>query len=141
MRGSPLWDEFNKFYESDAASRGKRYFDLIKDFFQGYAEFSQVYFFVVRNMLIPEGYHTTSTAFEAVEMFYGRAYEQFASLIEYLAMLNNMLAAGHTMFSKRLRSLTIANNHGRNALNNFSKTKLSWQSALSVTITSAMPRT
>lgn len=92
LRESPLWDEFNKFYESDAASRGKRYFGLMKDFFQGYAEFSQVYFFVVRDMPIPEGYHTTSTDFEAVEMFYGKAYEQFTSLIEYLAILNNMLA-------------------------------------------------
>jgi hypothetical protein len=33
--------EFDKFYESDAASHGKRYFDLMKDFFQGYAKFSQ----------------------------------------------------------------------------------------------------
>ena len=39
-----LWDEFDEFYESDAASRGKRYFDLMKEFFQGYGEFSQVYF-------------------------------------------------------------------------------------------------
>ena len=92
MRASPLWDEFDKFYESDAASRVKRYFDLMKDFFQGYAEFSQVYFLIVRGMPIPEGYHTTSTGFEAVEMFYGQAYEQFTSLMEYLATLNNLLA-------------------------------------------------
>lgn len=92
LRGSPLWDDFNKFYESVAAGRGKRYFDLMKDFFQGYAEFSQVYFFVIRDIPIPEGYQTTSTDFDAVEMFCGKAYERFTSLIEYLAMLNNMLA-------------------------------------------------
>lgn len=92
LRGSPLWDDFNKFYESVAPARGKRYFDLMKDFFQGYGEFSQVYFFAVRHMPIPESHHTTSTDFAAVEMFYGKAYEQFTALIEYLAMLNNMIA-------------------------------------------------
>lgn len=92
LRESPLWADFNKFYETEATSRGKRYLDLMNDFFKGYTEFSQVYFFIARDMPIPEGHHTTSTGFAAVEMFYGRAYEQFTSLIEYLAMLNNMLA-------------------------------------------------
>lgn len=63
----------------------------MKDFFGGYSEFSQVYFLVVQGMPIRERYHTTSTDFDAVEMFYGKAYEQFTFLIEYLAMLNNML--------------------------------------------------
>ena len=90
LRGSPLWDYFNRFYDGDASARGKRYYELMKDFFGGYSEFSQVYFLVVQGMPIRERYHTTSTDFDAVEMFYGKAYEQFTFLIEYLAMLNNM---------------------------------------------------
>lgn len=92
LRGSPLWGDFAPFYGSVSEERGRRYFDLMKDFFNSFSEFSQVYFFVIRGLPIPEDQHTTSTDFEAVKMFYGSAYEQFTLLIEYLAMLNNMLA-------------------------------------------------
>jgi len=92
LRGSTLWQDFAQFYETVSKERGKRYFDLLNAFFAVYNEFGQVYFLVVRRITIPNDQHTTSTDFEAVKMFYGNAYEQFAVLAEYVAMLNNMLA-------------------------------------------------
>jgi hypothetical protein len=92
LRGSPLWRDFGQFYETVSEERGKRYFDLLKAFFAAYDQFGQVYFLVVRGISIPSDQHTTSTDFEVVKMFYGNTYEQFTLLVEYFAMLNNMLA-------------------------------------------------
>jgi hypothetical protein len=92
LRGSPLWMDFAQFYDGVSKERGKRYFDLMKDFFAAFDEFSQVYFFISKDLMVPEGHHATSTDFEAVEMFYGNTYENFTYLVEFLAMLNNMLA-------------------------------------------------
>jgi hypothetical protein len=92
LHASALFRDFAQFYETVSEDRGQRYFDLMKDFFGAYAELSQVYLFVLYGLPIPEGQHTTSTDFGAIRMFYGNAYEQFTFLVEYLAMLNNMLA-------------------------------------------------
>jgi hypothetical protein len=86
-----LWD-FRQFYKTVALERGARYFSVMADFFTVYAELSQVYFFASKGLAFPNDYRTTSTDFEAVKMFYGNAYEHFTHLVEYLAMLNNMLA-------------------------------------------------
>jgi hypothetical protein len=92
LRDSVLWWDFRQFYKTEAEERGTRYFTIMKDFFAAHAEFVQVYFFVVPGFKVPADEHTTSTDFEAVKMFYGNIYEQFTVLVEYLAMLNNMLA-------------------------------------------------
>jgi hypothetical protein len=42
-------------------------------------------------MSLPEGHQTTSTDFDVVEMFYGNTYENFTTLVDYIAMWNNML--------------------------------------------------
>ena len=86
-----LWD-FRQFYKTEAPERGPRYFTIMADFFTAYSEFSQVYFFVSKGLEIPHNYHTTSTDFDTVKMFYGNAYEHFTTLIDFLALLNNMLA-------------------------------------------------
>jgi hypothetical protein len=91
LRGSLLWKDFAGFYDDEAEARGKRYFDLMKAFFDIYSELSQVYFFVVTDLEVPEDHHTTSTDFDRVKMFYGNCYEQFTHLIEFLALVNNML--------------------------------------------------
>jgi hypothetical protein len=60
-------------------------------FFDIYSELSQVYFFVVTSLEVPGDHHTTSTDFDRVKMFYGNCYEQFTHLVEFLALVNNML--------------------------------------------------
>ncbi len=92
LRGSSLWDDFNEFYNTAAEERGQAYFEVMKDFFDQYDEFAQVYFFISKGLPLPAGYCTTSTDFENVKMFYGNVYEHFTSLVEVLAALNNMLA-------------------------------------------------
>jgi hypothetical protein len=92
LHGTELMLEFGRFYAGVSADRGNRYFSLIREFFTAYDEFGQVYFFVAKGMEISPHQHATSTDFEAVKMFYGNSYEQFTSLIETLAVLNNMLA-------------------------------------------------
>jgi hypothetical protein len=91
MEKPELVPDFAAYYETIAKERATRYFNVFKDFFLGYAEFSQVYFFVSKGMTIPDGQQTTSMDFDAVEMFYGNTYENFSTLIDYLAMWNNML--------------------------------------------------
>jgi hypothetical protein len=87
-----LLQDFCQFYGTVAEERGTRYFSIMTDFFAAYDEFCQVYFFVAKGLPVPDDHHTTSTDFESVKMFYGNAYEHFTLLVEYLAMLNNMLA-------------------------------------------------
>jgi hypothetical protein len=91
MEKPELVPDFAAYYETVAKERAIRYYNAFKDFFAGYAEFSQVYFFVGKGMSIPEGHQTTSVDFDAVEMFYGNTYEDFSALTDYLAMWNNML--------------------------------------------------
>jgi hypothetical protein len=91
MEKPELVPDFAAYYETVAKERATRYFNAFKDFFSGYAEFSQVYFFVSKGMSIPEGHQTTSVDFDAVEMFYGNTYEDLSALADYLAMWNNML--------------------------------------------------
>jgi hypothetical protein len=91
MEKPELVPDFAHYYETVAKERATRYLNVFKNFFSGYAEFSQVYFFVSKGMAIPEGHQTTSTDFDIVEMFYGNTYENFTALIDYIAMWNNML--------------------------------------------------
>jgi hypothetical protein len=92
LNESMLWRDFCQFYGTVFGDRGTRYFSVMRDFFAAHDEFCQVYFYVVRGLPVPDDHHTTSTDFESVRMFYGNAYEHFTLLVEYLAMLNNMLA-------------------------------------------------
>jgi hypothetical protein len=92
LRESGLLQDFSLFYETVSEDRGSRYFKLMGDFFSAYSEFSQVYFLVIRGITILDHHQTTSIDFDSVLMFYGNAYEEFTCLVEYLAMLNNMLA-------------------------------------------------
>lgn len=94
----PLWSSdlmpaFKEAYEKTMApQRGAQYFTIMSEFFANYDEFAQVYFLVVKGIPLEEDFHTTSADFDSVKMFYGNAFEQFADLVEYIAMLNNMLS-------------------------------------------------
>lgn len=72
--------------------RGKKYFDILDDFFASYSEFAQVFFLVAQDVTIQPDHQVTSTGFNETKMFYGNAFERFAPLAEVLAFLNNMIA-------------------------------------------------
>jgi hypothetical protein len=99
LKESELLPAFAETYNTMAEERGTRYFTVLRDFYAAYPEFGQVYFYIVRGMPLPASYNTTSTDFDAVKMFYGNTYEHFTTLVEYLALINNMLASrGHDAF-------------------------------------------
>ena len=74
-----------------AQTRAQRYFDILRDYFAGWSEFSQVHF-VVGHGMGADGLASTSTKFQAVKMYYGNAFEAFASSVDLLTMVNNVLA-------------------------------------------------
>lgn len=85
-------EDFMKWYGQNLASeRSDKYFEIIKAFFNGYAEYAQVYFDVVKGIPISPTQRTTSADFDKVKLFYGKAFECYTSLVEFLALLNNML--------------------------------------------------
>ena len=47
LHASALFRHFAQFYETVSEDRGRRYFDLMRDFFSADPELSQVYFFVL----------------------------------------------------------------------------------------------
>lgn len=84
------FSEFAVFYNEAAEDRGERYFSLIKAFFEGYDDFSQVLFRVSKGMDVPVGNVASSIDFDATRMFYGDAFEVFASSVDILAYFNNL---------------------------------------------------
>lgn len=86
-------DDFKKYYFSSRpiSERGDRYFEIYKDFFESYSEFSQVYIYIENGLPIPKGVQTTSVNFDKTKMFYGKAYEHFTHLIGLFAYINNIL--------------------------------------------------
>jgi hypothetical protein len=91
LKSSDLISSFTQIYGPTFRERGARYFSIMSEFYAAYSEFGQVYLFVVNDIALPPGHNTSSTDFEAVRMFYGNAYEHFTSLVEILALLNNLL--------------------------------------------------
>lgn len=87
--------EFTRYrdhYNEIASQRADRYFDIIKAYFENNDQFSQVHSRVVRGLEIPDGNVASSVDFPAVKMFYGNAFEVFASSVDILAYFGNMLA-------------------------------------------------
>lgn len=78
-------------HASTAATRARRYFEVLRDYFAGWGEFSQVHFAVAKGMPVLEGHVATTSGFNAVRMFYGSAFEAFASSVDILAFMNNVL--------------------------------------------------
>jgi len=68
------------------------YFDLFKQFFDGYADFNQVYIYCTVDMDIPTGHQATSQDFDNISQFYGNVFEAHTTLIELLACVNNVMA-------------------------------------------------
>jgi hypothetical protein len=84
--------EFAAYYNNMAENRGERHFELMKEYFEGYDDFGQVHFHVVKGMDVPDANVVSSIDFDATRMFYGNAFEAFASSVDILAYLNNLKA-------------------------------------------------
>lgn len=88
----PEFADFIAYYNSIASERSDRYFELMKAYFEDYGDFGQVHFQVAKGLDVPGGNVASSVDFDATRMFYGNAFEVFASSVDILAYLNNMLA-------------------------------------------------
>ena len=90
LAGSEL-DSFSSHYQGIRLRRENDYFELIKSFFLAYSEFGQVWYQMQLGIPVEEGEQAGSTGFDQVRMFYGTAFEMFASHVDILAMINNVL--------------------------------------------------
>lgn len=91
--GTPRLKTFLSAYPTQIQPyRGKKYFDILEDFFATYSEFAQVLFLITQEVVVGPEHQVTSTGFNETRMFYGNAFERFAPLAELLAFLNNMIA-------------------------------------------------
>jgi len=88
----PEFADFVAYYNGIASDRGDRYFELMKAYFEDYGDFGQVHFHVAKGLEVPGGNVASSVDFDATRMFYGNTFEAFASSVDILAYLNNMLA-------------------------------------------------
>ncbi len=88
----PEFTDFAAHYSEMASDRSDRYFELMRSYFENYADFGQVHFHVAKGLDVPVGNVASSMDFDATRMFYGNAFEVFASSVNVLAYLNNMLA-------------------------------------------------
>lgn len=87
---TPGFDDFVAHYNNLASERGGSYFDLMNAYFSAFSEYGQVHFHVSRSLDVPDGNVASSIDFGATQMFYGNAFEAFASSVDVLAYLNNL---------------------------------------------------
>jgi hypothetical protein len=77
--------------DDSAVDRGEQYHSIIREYFAAWSEFSQVHFSVASGVPT-EGMAAGTAGFPSTQMYYGNAFEMFASAIDVLAMINNVLA-------------------------------------------------
>lgn len=80
------------FGENLSVEHGHSYFEMLKAYFDAFGEFSQVHYLTAAGVEVGSEHAAASTDFEATRMFYGNAFETFASHVETLTALNNLLA-------------------------------------------------
>ncbi len=91
LRGKAEFGDFLMYYENEVAGRrGRLYFEIFTEFFRAYDEFAQVHFLVSNGVDIPADHHPASVHVELTKMFYGNAFETLATIVDILAMINNM---------------------------------------------------
>jgi hypothetical protein len=87
----PGFAEFRAFYNIELSiERGRRYFELMSTYFSAAHDFGQVIPYVTHGMTIPEQSIASSCDLASTRMFYGNAFEAFASSVDILAYLNNV---------------------------------------------------
>lgn len=88
----PELADFISHYNEISSDRSDRYFELMRAYFESYGDFGQVHFHVAKGLDVPAGNVASSVDFDATRMFYGNAFEIFASSVDILAYLNNLRA-------------------------------------------------
>jgi hypothetical protein len=84
--------DFITFYRAEMGpKRGERYLDRMRAYFASQSEFAQVFLIVITGAIPDEEDVASSADFNAVRMFYGDTFEAFASSVDLLAYINNML--------------------------------------------------
>lgn len=83
---------FCEYYNANAAQRGARYFEVMEAYFDGYHQFTQVHFDVVRGIEVNDENMASSVDFASVKKFYGDAFEALGSNVDILAFFANMIA-------------------------------------------------
>lgn len=84
-------NDFRTWYAANLASEHReRYFDIFKQFFRDYGEFSQALLLVQYNIPIGGAEIASSQAFWRTKMFYGNAFEALTGNFVVLACMNNI---------------------------------------------------
>lgn len=92
IRDRKKLDELGKFYnERMSRARGRRYFEIMREYFAAFSDFSQVQFLVTTEVEIPGDHRAASVHFDKTKMFYGNAFEVLGSVADILAYLNNIV--------------------------------------------------
>jgi len=85
------FQNFRSFYKSNmAADNLERYFDIFKEYFNCFSDFSQTFMHVQYGIEIREEFVASSYAFPKTKLFYGNAFEALTSNVAVLACLNNI---------------------------------------------------
>lgn len=85
------FQEFRSFYKSNMADDNlERYFDIFKEYFNCFSDFSQTLMHIQYRIEIPEDFVASSYAFPKTKLFYGNAFEALTSNVVVLACLNNI---------------------------------------------------
>lgn len=87
------FERFLEHFDAEVSrSHGRRYFELMKVYLKSFTDFSQAHNAVSFGVKIPDTAVAGSANFDQTRMIYGEAFETFASNVELLAMLNNLVA-------------------------------------------------
>lgn len=86
-------NKFESHYKTNMAPlRARYYFEVMREYFSNYSEFSQVHFLLSNGVEIRDDEQASSQHFDSTKMFYGNNFEAFASLVDVLALVNNVAA-------------------------------------------------
>lgn len=71
---------FVAFYDTEfSAAHSRRYFEICKAYLGAFTEFSQVHQLVASDIAVDDGHVAASSNFDLTRMFYGNAFEAFAT--------------------------------------------------------------
>jgi hypothetical protein len=95
--------DFSSHYGAISKEHGLRYFEVFREFFNCYGEFSQIFLYYSAGLDVPMEHRATSSNFSAVRRFYGDCFENFAVLVEFLAFINNICEGRNWNTFERLK--------------------------------------
>lgn len=87
------FEDFLVYYDSKLSrEHGRRFFQIMRDYLGQFSEFSQVHPSVASGVEIGDDHAVSTVNFDKTQMIYGNIFEAFASNVETLAFLNNLLS-------------------------------------------------